>query len=481
MFASSTKKRYISNMKKKARTSKPKSLKRASSKPNSKVAVFVVIILVVLSGYYVYRSLIALAPQPIQVAEIKNASGTVNLTISSDNLSLAPDQEATITVKYDSPTNKLTVVNGEISYDPAVLTPSNFLKAEGFPTEFVAATATNGKIKFTYGVAVAANSGLTGQGNVMTFKVRSKAVGSTTLSLTDATEVLTTGSDNNALKEITNTTITVADPSATASPSTAASTAASSSPSSNPSTNPSATASPSTEPSTNPSSNPSTTPSTNPSTSPDPTEPAAQKPQSPTNLKYNCYSGGKRITLRWDSVSGVSNYEVVFNQKDGDDKQTKTTTRPEIDLDVRANTTYTWQVVSIKNGVKSDPSTVADIKCSGDVAQSESTPTPTPTPTPAATPTPAPTKKPITQQIANIFKPKSPSPTPTPSTTSTPVPLASFIPSSPISSPGSLADIFATPSTEPEVAAKQDNTSFIAKIFLGWQALFIRLVETLTK
>lgn len=460
-------------MKKKITRSKVKVSKRIKSKstPISPLPLILVLALIIISGYYVYRSLLSSSGTPIQIAEVKNATGSVNLNLNSTKTSLSPNQDATVTLTYDSPTDKLTVISGEISYDPAVLTVSNFVKGEGFPTEFAAASAANGKITFTYGVAVAAGSGLTGQGNILSFKVKSKAVGASTLAITDATQVLVTGNSNNALREITNTTVAVSDPAA--SPSTAASAAVTPSPSAKASVSPSPVVSPSAAASVIPS-----TPA-----SPIASVPVVQKPAAPSNLVYNCYSDGKRITLRWSAVANVDSYEVFFDQKDGDNDQTKSATRAEIDLDIKNNTNYKWSVVSIKDGVKSDVSSVNDIKCSGDVAQA-ATPTPTATPTVAPTPTPAPTKTPITQQIAGIFKPKSPSPTPTPKPTLTPTDYTapnqnSNVIATPTATPGSLSDIFASPTATPVAAT--NNTNFFSKILLGWQALFIRFVESISR
>lgn len=442
-------------------------LKRHKKKFSSKkVELLIILIILLLGGYFLYRSIIINTIAPVQIAEIKNSTGTVNLNLQASKTELAPNEETTISVNYDSPTNKMTVISGEITYDPNLLTPSNFVRGSDFPTELIAASASNGKITFTYGVAVAAGSGLTGQGNILTFTVKAKQVGSANLNFGDATDVRVVSVDTNALREIHNTTLTITNPNADSSPST--------SPSANP------TASPSTNPSTYPSISPSTTPSSSPVSSPT-SSPVVNKPASPTNLRYNCYNNGTRITLRWDEVAGATSYTLTLDQKDGDNDQNTTSTRTEKDLEIKSNTTYTWKVAANKDSVSGDSTTVADIKCSGD--NTSVTPKPSPTPNPTFTPTPAPTKKSLSQTVSNIFKPKSPSPTPSPipSLKSSPVPLASFVPSSPISSPGSLSDIFASP-TPTLTSTKITNTpSIISKIFLGWQALFIKLVESLTK
>ena len=407
---------------------------------------------------------------PLQIAEITNANGSVNLSLNAAKNTLATQEETIITLKFDAPTTPINVASVEISYNPDLLTISNVTKGEKFVTELVPASTNNGKITFTYGVAVAANAGQTGQGTIATFTAKAKALGTANISLIDTTQVLVSGVSTNALREITNTTLTVTDPNA--STTTSPSTNTNSSPSTSPSLEPSVS------PSTDPSTDPSTTPSTSPTTSPT-SSPVVNKPASPTNLRYNCYSNGTRITLRWDEVSGATSYSLTLDQKDGDNDQTTTSTRAEKDLDIKSNTIYTWKVAATKDSVSGDSATVADIKCSGD--STSATPTPSPTPSPTPTPTPAPTKKSLSQTVSNIFKPKSPSPTPSPSLKSTPVPLASFVPSSPISSPGSLADIFASPTTADEPIEGRDSTSFIAKIFIGWQALFIKLVESITR
>ncbi|TXH02012.1 MAG: hypothetical protein E6P95_00785 [Candidatus Moraniibacteriota bacterium] len=475
-------------MPKKTIRSKPKKL-RTQKKPRRLNVFAIVAIVSILAGIFLFQLYRSLS-SPLKIAEVANNSGTVNLSLNPADNSLALNEETLVTLTYDVlPGDGMSSVKAEISFDPTVIAVSNIVISDKFPTQLASKKVTNDKITFTYGVGAPeepdfVSTLVTGQGTLATFKAKALKAGSSTFAITASTLTLTkNGGNNNSLREISNTTITVADPSA--SPSTNPSTAPSANPSATQSTTPSTA--PSTTPSTSPSTTPSTTPSVAPSQSPDASIPAAQKPAAPSNLVYNCYDGGKRITLRWNAVSNASSYEVKFDQKDGSDDQTKTATRAEIDLDIKNNTTYDWQVVSIKNGVKSDASSVGDIKCSGDVAQA-ATPTPTPSTALTPTPTPAPTKTPITQQIANIFKPKSPSPTPTPKPTLTPTDYAApnqnsamLISPTPTPTPGSLSDIFATPSESPIASANSKNESLISKIFLGWQALFIRLIESITK
>lgn len=441
-------------MAKKLRSTKSKS--KSKSRSNAKLYLVLIVIAVLLGVVYTFRP----RPTPIQIAEVTNAQGTVNLALIAEKSTLDPNESTLVTLRYDSPTEKLTAIEGEITFDPSVLTLSGAALSSDFPTQFVAPKIENGKLTFTAGVKVEAGAGLTGQGSVLTFQAKGKAVGQSTISVGSSTQVLTTVATSNTLREVTNVTLAVANP------------VVSSEPSADPSTDPSA------EPSVKASASPSVSPSTQASA--DPSTPAApNKPNAPTNLRYNCYSNGTRITLRWDDVSGATNYKITLDQKDGDNDQNTTSTRAEKDLDLKSNTTYSWKVAAVKNDVASDYTTVSDIKCNGDSTSSSSTPTPTPSPT--ATPTPTPTPKPnkVIQAIQNLVKPKSPSPTPTPVGSIAPreqnVQLAS-----PISSPGSLADVFASPVAD-DVVTPKDEPSFLRKIVLGWQAIFIRVIEAITR
>lgn len=209
------------------------------------------------------------------------------------------------------------------------------------------------------------------------------------------------------------------------------------------------------------------------SPSPVATPPTITRPTSPTNLRYNCYSGGTRVTLRWDSLENVDGYETKFAQKNSDYSQTNAITRAEVDLEIKSNTSYTWSVVSLKNNLKSEDSLSIEFKCNG----SELTQTlvsPSPSPSLNTTPSTSPTKKPLAQKVASIFV-KSPTPTPTTSPT-----IAPIITQSPTPNPGNLSDIFKSPVETPNSNHSQTTSpNIFSKIILGWQALFYRFVESL--
>lgn len=472
-----------------------KSISRSKKPKNHSKQIYLALLSVILVALTL--TLINLfRPQPLQIAEI-NSSGSVILSLDPASLHLTPNSTTTVTLNYNSPTDPLSAVQVELSYDPALLLPSDIIVDPAFPTSIIAPTIDNGKINFVVGIPLQGSTGLIGSGKVASFTLKALGVGTSSLAFTTNSIATTINQNQNMLKTINNIVVDIANttnptssisPSSTPSPSVCTQAAGScynatgacvhytngcerselcQSPIRYCNSGGKRSPSPSVSPSPS---------SSHVSPSPSSSTSSVSKPPAPTNLVYNCYNEGRRITLRWNSVNGADSYLVKL----GD--QSSSPTRNETDLDITPNTSYIWTVTALDNGVSSDTSRVDNIKCSGGSSTSvATTPSPTPTSTPTPTPTPAPTKKSFSQTVSNIFKPKSPSPTPSPSLKSSPVPLASFLPSSPISSPGSLADIFASPSTEPKSSDVSDNTSFIAKIFIGWRALFIKLVESITR
>lgn len=442
-------------MKKKQLRSKTKRVSH-----NTKLAITLTLLtLAITLTAYAYRKL---APQPIEIAEIRDASGSVSLALEAQDANLDLNQETTINLKYNSPTQKFTAIQAEISYDPTLITPLSVTPSSSFPNRFVAPKFENSKITFTYGVASEANSGLIGTGNIVAIKIKTLKAGTASLMITSNTITTTEESTVNTLKEVTHASLTIAPPVVITSPSPSPSASPLTSPLSSPSVSPHA--SPTLSPSPSPS--PSITPSPSPTASP-----IVTKPTSPTNLKYNCYDNGSMITLRWDKVTDVTDYEIVLDQKDGTHDTTVTVSTLEKDISLSSNSSYTWTLKSVKNGVKSDASTITDIKCSS----SNNTSTPTPTPSPTATATPKATPKPnlITKAIQNITKPKA-------SIAPSPVPTSANPPSSLVATPapGSLADVFKSPEPTPIARVDVATPNLLTKILLGWQALFLRIVES---
>lgn len=378
-------------------------------------------------------------PQPLQIAEI-NSSGSVTLSLDPSTLSLTPNASTNVTLNYHSPIDPLSAVQVELSYDPALLLPSDIIVDPAFPTSIIAPTIDNGKINFVVGIPLQGSTGLIGSGKVASFTLKALGVGTPSLAFTTNSIATTINQNQNMLKTTNNIVVDIANTTNLAS-----------------SISPSSTPSPSVSPSPS---------SSNVSPSPSSSTSSVSKPPAPTNLVYNCYNEGKRITLRWSSVNGADSYLVKL----GD--QSSSPTRNETDLDITPNTSYTWTVTTLDNGVSSDTSRVDNIKCSGGSSTSVAT-TPSPTPTSTPTPTPAPTKSSVITAITNIFK-KSPTPRPTP----TPSPFAVAVSPTPLYSPGTLTDIFGspTPSVLPQPSTKP---SIISKIFLGWRAFWYQLIKSL--
>lgn len=443
------------------------------SKPNQSRNTLLIYLSLIVAGLLL-AAIAYLRPQPLQIAEIKNESGTVDLSFSPNTLTLKPNESATVQVAYSSGETHFTAVHTEISYDPTLFELSSPTLHPSFPTHFIAPKIESGKLTFAVGVATGANTGVTGNGHVLTFTLKALKVGNANLGFSAETLATTTESPTNSLRSLSSLSVEVAEPvTITTSPS----------PSPNDTIctqiagtclNSSGTCTTYTDGCQH--AERCATPVTQcnlTSPSPSPSTPSVTKPNSPTNLKYNCYNNGTRITLRWDSVSQVDGYETVLDQKDGDADKSQTSARSELDLDIKPNTPYTWKLASLRSGLKSDYVTLNDLKCSGEQNQNSQSPNPpTPAPTPSPTVTPSPSKKPLTQQLSEVFK----KPSPTPLSTPTKV----YPTSTPSSDPGSLADIFVEP-TPAGSANPVAEPSLISKIFLGWQALFYRFLESLAR
>lgn len=443
---------------------KKRSSKKISNKKSSNLLILGLSLVIAL-GYFLFKTVFS--PTPLKIAEIGTSTGTVTLKLESAKTTLQPNETTQVKLTYSVGNSTLTAVQSTILFDPTLVELSSPTTDTSFPTAIISPTITNGQLSFALGVAVNANSGNTGNGQVLTFTLKALKTGTPTLSFSQDTLATTKESTTNALRNVQNLTFNSAnqEPSISPSPSASSTTLVSSAPS--------PTASPSTPAVSSPSPNASVSPSPSNTT-------AVTKPKTPTNLKYNCYNNGSRITLRWDSTDSVTSYKSVLDQTGDGSDLTSSTTRPETDLDLQANTTYTWRLVSIKDGVNSDPVEVNNIKCnSTDKSSPAATTTPTPSPSPTTTPTP--TSKPLTQAITNLFK-KSPSPTPRPTSTATPRPSLTPTLASPTPTPsvGNLADIFTTP-TPSLNPTPVTSPSLISKIFLGWQALFIKIVESITR
>lgn len=399
-------------------------------------------VLAIIAGIiYTYRMFLNTAT-PLQIAEIGNSSASVSLSLASSLTSIEIGQEMTIQLRFDSPTRKFKGGNIELNYDPNLIEIVSVTRNPDFPTELLPLTTTSGSSEFSYGTSLSTTAGILGNGSLASIRVKGKAAGIANITFGQKTFAGTSSDFGNDLKEVTNLSLTIEDPNA------------SSNPSSTPSSDPSATPSDS--------ANPTATPSTAASATPTP-----DKPSSPSNLRYNCYSNGTRVTLRWNEVSNTTSYQTFFDEKDGSNDTTANSSRAEIDLDIKNNTTYSWSQYAVNNGVKSDATTLDNIKCNSDTSNSN-TSTSTPTPTPTA----APTKKPnvITQAVQTITK-KTPTPTPKAS------PSPSLSPS-PLMSPGSLSDIFGTVSPTP-IPTTNEKLSLWEMIVRGWQLIVEKVISTL--
>ncbi len=454
-----------------------KSINKKSSKklPSKTMFLGLVVIIAVLIASKILSSMtqqVGFNAGPT-INQVGVAEGRVNLTLSPASITMSPNSEQILTLSIDAGADYATLAQIELNYDPAKIGTPIVTQGDFLTSSIGSTKVQNGKITFTFITALPENgeqAGKKGSGTLATIKITPPIDGESSITfgdnslviITDATSL--TSISSNMLKSANNATIKVGSGNAAVE-----------------SANPSPSLSP--DPSASPIASPVQSPSPSPAASPaddsnanNTNEDSASKPSAPTNLKYNCYDSGNKITLRWDTVTGITNYELSLDQITGDQDVTKTVSGREIDLSVTPNTKYNWSVVSVNGGIKSDKSSISDISCSGSNS-SNNNPSPSPSLVAAASPTIKPTAKPnaITKAVQSLIKPKSPSPTPAPTISST----NEYIALNPTPTPGSLADVFKSPTPTPSPRSDVAKPSFFAKIFLGWQALFFRLVESL--
>lgn len=180
--------------------------------------------------FYLYQQI---KPQPLKIAEVGIPSGSVTLTLNAPTTQLPLNEDTTITLTYSSPTEHVTAVQAEFTYDPSYLTISNVTSSPTFETILQPPTIQHDKVSFVYGISPN-SEGLLGAGTVATFTARAIQLGSTSLTFTPNTLVSTIERNDNALIAVTNPTLTIFDPSPSPSPSPDPSPSPSPSPSNKP-------------------------------------------------------------------------------------------------------------------------------------------------------------------------------------------------------------------------------------------------------
>jgi hypothetical protein len=301
---------------------------------------------------------------PIGINLVGSATGTVSLTLSPSTLNLAPNTESTLVLSIDAGTSHVTAAQVELTYDESKIgipsiTQGDFLTGSIGPSEVA-----NGKISFTYVAPTTTEviKGITGSGTLATIKIKPPVVGSSAIVFTEKTLILA-GPEVNALSSAIDSTITVTSSEIIAS--------------ADPSVSPSAPASIA------------------------PSAPATpEKPDKPTGLRSNCFDNGNKITLRWDSVSGISSYKIRMDQTSGsDDKSVDNITKTDYEFNIIPDQKYSWWVHSSKNGVDSVEAKISEVVCAKTIVAATPTPAPTITPKPTVRPTTKPTTTPISSPV----------------------------------------------------------------------------------
>ena len=309
-------------MKKKKVTIKHKIIKTKKSRSGANFFKPIIIVFLITIGVMVWYSLPRPVPTTINV--VGNPAGKVDLKLTPSTLDLVPNQEATITLEIAGGTSHITTAQVEIAYDAAKIGVPTVSFGTFLSSKLEDVKTDNNKIQFTL-VAPFTEGGVTGSGVLATIQIKPLVAGSSALSFTEGTTILATeDGGTNILKSVTNASIEVK--------------------------------SPTTSPSPSPSASPSLSPSPSPSSSPSPSAPnSPQKPNKPTGLRSNCFDGGNKITLRWDSVTGVTTYKVRLDQKDGSGDISKDDVKgTEFEAGIKPDQKYAWWVHAVKDGVDSE-------------------------------------------------------------------------------------------------------------------------------
>lgn len=344
------------------------------------------------------------ARQPTAINLVGEASGTVTFSFNPATLTLKPGEESTLTLNIDTTTSHVTGAQIDLIYDKAKLGTPVVTLGSFLPNNLTQVKIDDTTISFTV-VAPPDSGGKIGTGPLATIKIKPPKEGTSTLQFSEMNAAFGLGSQSNLLKEAKDLEIKVVAPA---------------------------------------------------------------KPAKPTGLRSNCFAGGKKITLRWDSVEGISSYKVRLNQKDGnDDKSFDNAGDTDHEFDLIPGQKYAWWVHSTKDGLDSDEARIEEVVCVAEL----STPTPTPSPTPK--PTVKPTVKPTPKPAAASKKPSA-SPVSSLAPTSTAAPTLS----APQIAPGSLNDIFKDPA-EVEGAGKKSapKPGLFQQITLGWQSILNALAQ----
>lgn len=343
------------------------------------------------------------AKQPTAINLVGESSGTVTFSFDPSSLTLKPGQESTLTLNIDTTTSHVTGAQIDLMYDKSKLGTPVVTLGNFLPNTLSQVKVDDKTISFVV-AAPPDSGGKIGHGPLAIIKIKPPKEGVSTLQFSEMNAAFGIGSQSNLLKEARDLEIKVVAPA---------------------------------------------------------------KPSKPTGLRSNCFAGGKKITLRWDSVTDVTSYKVRLNQIDGnDDKSFDNIGDTDHEFDLIPGQKYSWWVHSTKDGLDSDEARIEEVICQAEL----STPTPTPSPTPK--PTVKPTLKPTVKPAASKKPSESPRASLTPSST------PSTLSTAPQVAPGSLNDIFKDKAevagTGKESAAKP---GLFKQISLGWQSLLNALAN----
>lgn len=215
---------------------------KKKSLPKSRLPIFLGILAILFVGYYTYRTVFR--PQPIDINQVTRGSGTVTLTLTPANSTLAANTTRELTLSINAGTDHVSGAQVEITFDSTkcvtpVVSQGSFLTG----TPLVPASVANGKISFTY-IAPPASGGVTGSGTLATITTGPKNA-ACRLTFTTNTEVYVTESTTNALASASDAVINLPGASSTPTPTPSPSATPRVSPTANPRLSPTPSPTPS--------------------------------------------------------------------------------------------------------------------------------------------------------------------------------------------------------------------------------------------
>lgn len=203
-------------MKAKKSKSKSRITRTRTSKSTHSPLLKIIFVLLVISavGYFAYSRLPKAVP--IGINEVSNVSqATVTLSLPS-TVKATPGSESSIDLTIDTGNAKISAVQVELNYDPALISTPTLSQGDFLTEKLGTPKVKDGVISFVYVIPLG-SEGKSGTGKLATLKFKALKDGGT-IAFSKNTMVASIGSSTNALKAAIGTTIQTSQSSTPATP-----------------------------------------------------------------------------------------------------------------------------------------------------------------------------------------------------------------------------------------------------------------------